>query len=173
MVRLRGHLAPGLHSQAHRPPRARGPRAEVAHTQAEFTVITGGEPAIHDLSALTDALHAVGQQTHLETSGAFPIRGTFDWITLSPKRWKLPLAENVARANEFKLIVDRPEAIGEYVDALTERGADLTGRLHRWLHPEWSQHNNPKCSTPSPTGSKHTAAPTAPAGNYTKITPRI
>jgi len=117
---------------------------QVAQTKAEFTVITGGEPAIHDLNALTDALHAAGQPTHLETSGAFPIRGTFDWITLSPKRWKLPLAENVARANEFKIIVDRPEAIGEYVSALTELGADLNGQDCIWLHPEWSQHNNPE-----------------------------
>ena len=115
---------------------------EVAQTKSEFTVITGGEPAIHDLNALTDALHAAGQPTHLETSGAFPIRGTFDWITLSPKRWKRPLAENVARANEFKIIVDRPEAIGEYVSALTELGADLNGQDCIWLHPEWSQHNN-------------------------------
>jgi organic radical activating enzyme len=118
--------------------------AEVAQTQAEFTVITGGEPAIHDLSALTDALHAVGQKTHLETSGAFPIRGAFDWITLSPKRWKLPLAENVARANEFKLIIDRPEAITEYVDVLRERGAELSADNIVWLHPEWSQHSNPE-----------------------------
>lgn len=117
--------------------------AEVAQTQAECTVITGGEPAIHDLNPLTDALHAIGQPTHLETSGAFPIRGTFDWITLSPKRWKLPLDENVTRANEFKLIIDRPEAIDEYVSALNERGAALTPDSIVWLHPEWSQHNNP------------------------------
>ena len=117
--------------------------AEVVQTQAEFTVITGGEPAIHDLSPLTDALHAIGQATHIETSGAFPIRGTFDWITLSPKRWKLPLAENVARANEFKLIIDRTEAIDEYVSALTELGARLGPDAIVWLHPEWSQHSNP------------------------------
>jgi organic radical activating enzyme len=116
---------------------------EVAQTKAELTVITGGEPAIHDLGALTDALHAVGQQTHLETSGAFPIRGSFDWITLSPKRWKLPLAENVARANEFKIIVDSVDAIPEYVDALTELGADLNEQNIVWLHPEWSQHSTP------------------------------
>jgi organic radical activating enzyme len=116
---------------------------EVAQTKAELTVITGGEPAIHDLGALTDALHAVGQQTHLETSGAFPIRGSFDWITLSPKRWKLPLAENVARANEFKIIVDSVDALPEYVDALTELGADLNEQNIVWLHPEWSQHSTP------------------------------
>lgn len=116
--------------------------AEVAQTKAEFTVITGGEPAIHNLSELTNELHAIGQKVHLETSGAFPICGDFDWITLSPKRWKLPLTENVASANEFKLIIDRPSAIDEYVTALTERGAELSGDSIVWLHPEWSQHSN-------------------------------
>jgi 7-carboxy-7-deazaguanine synthase len=116
--------------------------ADVAQTKAEFTVITGGEPAIHDLSALTDALHAVGQQTHLETSGAFPIRGDFDWITLSPKRWKLPLAANVASADEFKIIVDQPDSIAEYIDALTRLGFRSSATTTVWLHPEWSQHNN-------------------------------
>ncbi len=114
--------------------------AEVAQTKAEFVVITGGEPSIHDLRPLTDALHAIGQKTHLETSGAFPLKGTFDWITLSPKRWKLPLAENVALASEFKIIVDQVEAIAEYTAILNERGADPHTPI--WLHPEWSQHDN-------------------------------
>lgn len=113
--------------------------AEVAKTQAEFTVITGGEPAIHDLSALCDALHAVGQSVHLETSGAFAIRGDIDWITLSPKRWKLPLQENLERAQEFKIIVDQIGAIEEYSALLPQATEQPI-----WLHPEWSQHNNPE-----------------------------
>ena len=39
--------------------------AEVAKTKAEFVVVTGGEPAIHDLAPLVDALHANGQKVHL------------------------------------------------------------------------------------------------------------
>ena len=116
--------------------------AEAAQTKAEFTVITGGEPTIHDLNKLTDALHAVGQEVHLETSGAFPIQGTFDWITLSPKRWEHPLVDNISRADEFKLIIDRPEAIEEYVTLLTGSGAQFKADCIIWLHPEWSQHNN-------------------------------
>lgn len=114
---------------------------EAAETAAEFTVVTGGEPTIHNLTALTEALHAVGQRVHLETSGAFPIQGTFDWITLSPKRWKLPLPENLCHANEFKLIIDQPGAIEEYVAVLNEGGVDGIDRTV-WLHPEWSQHTN-------------------------------
>jgi len=135
--------------------------AEAAKTKAEFVVVTGGEPAIHDLAPLVDALHAIGTKAHLETSGAFPIKGDFDWITLSPKRWKLPLAGNIARADEFKIIVDQDGAIGEYVDLLesiaqpdgqhsidpavrpADAGASQLARHDKrpvWLHPEWSKH---------------------------------
>ncbi len=113
---------------------------QVAQTAAEFVVITGGEPAIHDLGRLTEALHTIARPVHLETSGAFQIQGAIDWITLSPKRWKHPLAENVQRANEFKIIVDKPEAIEEYSQMLTKLGAHSDTPI--WLHPEWSQHAN-------------------------------
>ncbi|MDQ8193993.1 7-carboxy-7-deazaguanine synthase QueE [Coraliomargarita sp. SDUM461004] len=110
--------------------------AEVAKTNAEFVVITGGEPAIHNLAPLVDALHELGQKVHLETSGAFVIKGDFDWITLSPKRWKLPLSVNLERAHEFKIIVDTPEAITEYTALLGDTLKPI------WLHPEWSRHND-------------------------------
>ncbi len=110
--------------------------AEVAKTKAEFVVVTGGEPAMHNLTALVDALHAIGRAVHLETSGAFTIKGNFEWITLSPKRWKLPLAENIARADEFKIIVDQDGAIPEYAEVIGETAQPV------WLHPEWSEHSN-------------------------------
>ena len=74
-------------------------------TAAEFVVITGGEPTIHELNPLVNALHQVGLPVHLETSGAFAITADFDWITLSPKRWKHPLQESVQKADELKIIV--------------------------------------------------------------------
>lgn len=119
--------------------------AEVTKTAAEFVVVTGGEPAIHDLAPLVDALHAVGRPVHLETSGAFPIRGDFDWITLSPKRWKRPLTENIERAHEFKIIVDQAGAIEEYVGmlkAIAEGGDPSVETRPVWLHPEWSMHED-------------------------------
>lgn len=114
-----------------------------AATQAEFVVVTGGEPAIHDLTELVDALHTAGLKAHLETSGAFPVKGDFDWITLSPKRWKLPLAANLSIADEFKVIVDSPGAIGEYDAHLTAAEYSRPpGNRPIWLHPEWSQRGN-------------------------------
>lgn len=110
--------------------------AEVAKTKAEFVVVTGGEPAIHDLASLVQALHTIGLKVHLETSGAFAIKGHFDWITLSPKRWKLPLAENMAQADEFKIIVDQGGAIEEYAEVIGETSKPI------WLHPEWSKHDD-------------------------------
>jgi organic radical activating enzyme len=110
--------------------------AEVGKTAAEFVVVTGGEPAIHDLRLLVDGLHNIGQKVHLETSGAFPIKGDFDWITLSPKRWKWPLPENIKRADEFKIIVDQDRAIEEYTSVIGVTDKAI------WLHPEWSLHDD-------------------------------
>lgn len=126
-------------------------RADVEHTDAgtladaaaatkpDCVVITGGEPTIHDLNPLCDALHARGLRVHLETCGAFPIRGNLDWITLSPKRQRLPLDENWARAQEIKLIIDTPQALEEWAEKLGKNTASSV-----WLHPEWSRARDPE-----------------------------
>lgn len=101
-------------------------------------IITGGEPSIHDLTELTNALKEVNLPVHLETAGAHPIRGTFDWITLSPKEWKLPLEENLRKANEFKVIVDNPGVVGFWEDKIGEYYSDRPV----WLNPEWSRRND-------------------------------
>jgi len=53
-----------------------------------LAVITGGEPLMHDCGPLTRELKAAGFQTHIETSGAYPLSGEWDWICLSPKKFK-------------------------------------------------------------------------------------
>lgn len=101
-----------------------------------FVVVTGGEPALFDLAPLVDALHAADVAVHLETAGHRPIRGAFDWITLSPKPLgKLPLQASIDRAHEFKIIVDSLQAIEAGLDALhhPDDGRSI------WLHPEWSR----------------------------------
>jgi 7-carboxy-7-deazaguanine synthase len=110
-------------------------------TACEFVVITGGEPAIHDLSLLTNMLKSCALPSHIETSGAFPLKGDFDWITLSPKWSKLPLLENLQKANEIKIIVEEPNSIQKWMDCI---GNQTTPGATIWLHPEWSQRTNPK-----------------------------
>lgn len=101
----------------------------------EFVVITGGEPAIHDLSELCQQLHQAGLPVHLETSGAFPLKGEFDWITLSPKRAQEALPEVIAKASELKWIIEAPEDLDYWWQQLESRLASSTV----WLHPEWSK----------------------------------
>jgi organic radical activating enzyme len=108
-------------------------------SKASFVVVTGGEPTIHDLTSLTTALRARKMPVHLETIGAFPFKGEFDWVTLSPKWTRLPLLENLARADELKLIIENGESIASWWDKI---GSAVHAR-HVWLHPEWSQRENP------------------------------
>lgn len=114
---------------------------EAAAARPDFVVVTGGEPAIHDLMPLCDALHARNLRVHLETSGAFPIRGNVDWITLSPKTRRFPLAENWARAAEIKIIVTRPGDIDFWREKIARERVPADAWI--WLHPEWSQRENP------------------------------
>lgn len=72
---------------------------------SRFAVITGGEPCMYDLTALSGLLKKSGFETALETSGAYPITGAFDWICVSPKKFKTPLPESLSKADELKCIV--------------------------------------------------------------------
>ncbi|MCB9239679.1 MAG: radical SAM protein [Flavobacteriales bacterium] len=74
-------------------------------TPAEIVVITGGEPAMYDLSLLCNELRSAGKRVHIETSGAHPLLGVFDWVCFSPKKFKAPLSEVAALADELKVIV--------------------------------------------------------------------
>lgn len=111
----------------------------VTDTAAEFVVVTGGEPTIHDLSELTRELRRRKIPVHIETSGSFEIRGDFSWITVSPKWAKLPRAENLERADEIKIIVEDAETIDRW---RAELGAFFREKTV-WLHPEWSRRDDP------------------------------
>ncbi len=117
--------------------------ASAKGSNAEFVVVTGGEPTIHELTPLTSALRIAKLPIHLETAGSYPIRGDFSWVTLSPKWAKLPLAENVERADEIKIIVEDKTTIDKWWSTI---GQSVRTR-HVWLHPEWSQRTNPEVLT--------------------------
>ena len=99
-----------------------------------IVVITGGEPLMHDLLPLTTSLKSVGLQVHLETSGAHPLTGDFDWITFSPKQFKAPHPSIYAHTSELKVVIT-----GEYDFKWAEQQAALipTSAL-RYLQPEWN-----------------------------------
>lgn len=100
-----------------------------------IAVVTGGEPLMHPLDALTDALHAAGFQTNIETSGAHPLSGHWDWICLSPKKFKAPLPEVVSVANELKVVVYNKSDF-----AWAEQyAADVPEDCRLYLQPEWSK----------------------------------
>lgn len=110
-----------------------------------IAVVTGGEPAIHDLSPLSEELRDRNVEVHLETSGAFEIRGYFHWIVLSPKTAAPPIRSAVARANEFKFVIEVPGDIEVLLKLLKDAGfprEDDIEMRHIWLHPEWSQRTN-------------------------------
>src|SRR5690349_15438305 len=78
---------------------------KVMASGSPMAVITGGEPAMHDLQILTVALKEKGIRTNIETSGAYPVTGKWDWICLSPKKFMLPHPTVPSMADELKVIV--------------------------------------------------------------------
>src|SRR5204862_7166890 len=80
-------------------------KSKVKETPAEIVVITGGEPLMHDLNELTKELQQAGLKTHIETSGAYPLSGGWDWICVSPKKFKAPLQEILPLAHELKIVI--------------------------------------------------------------------
>ncbi len=100
---------------------------------AGIVVITGGEPLLHDLEPLTTGLHEVGLQVHIETSGSSPMSGDFDWITLSPKRFKEPLEVIFQLADELKVVVLTRKDL-----QWAEKNARKCSRnVKKLLQPEW------------------------------------
>jgi 7-carboxy-7-deazaguanine synthase len=109
--------------------------SEVRKTAAEMVVITGGEPLMHNLDELTKELQEAGLQTNIETSGSSPLSGNWNWICLSPKKFKEPLPDIIAVADELKIIVFNKSDFdwAEKYAALVSRGCKL------YLQPEWSK----------------------------------
>lgn len=105
--------------------------------RAPLVVITGGEPAIHDLRPLTMTLIAAGKTVAIETCGAFPLQGDFHWVTVSPKRAAPPIASVLQRATEFKFVIEARNDIWVFLD-MVETGMGLRTTRTIWLHPEWS-----------------------------------
>jgi 7-carboxy-7-deazaguanine synthase len=109
--------------------------AEVKKTAAKLVVITGGEPLMHNLDALTTALQAAGFATNIETSGAHPLSGHWDWICLSPKKFKAPLPCILPKANELKVVVFNTSDF----DWAEKYAAAVSPHCKLYLQPEWDK----------------------------------
>lgn len=109
-----------------------------ADSGAPVAVITGGEPCMHRLDELTDALKARGLRNHIETSGAHPLTGTWDWVTLSPKKFKPARDEFYALAHELKVIVYNKHdlAWGE------SHSVRMVPTALRFFQPEWDERDS-------------------------------
>ena len=108
---------------------------KVKQTPAQIVVITGGEPLMHNLDELTKELQHAGLKTHIETSGSSPLSGNWDWICLSPKKFKAPLPEILQKADELKVVIFNKSDFNwaEKYAALVSPDCKL------YLQPEWNK----------------------------------
>ncbi|MFP4089093.1 MAG: 7-carboxy-7-deazaguanine synthase QueE [Cyclobacteriaceae bacterium] len=109
--------------------------SEAAKHPGRLAVITGGEPLMHDLTILCKALHAKGFSINIETSGAHPLSGKLDWVCLSPKKFKAPLPEIYAHADELKIIIYNKSDF-QWAE---EHAARVRPDCQLFLQPEWSK----------------------------------
>lgn len=105
------------------------------NAKGNIVVITGGEPLMHNLDRLTEALHEHGFRTHIETSGAHPLSGKWDWICLSPKKFKPPLEEILPLADELKIVVFNKSDF----DWATQFASKVKPDCKLYLQPEWDK----------------------------------
>lgn len=108
--------------------------AQAKQHPSRIAVITGGEPAMYDLTALTTALKKEGFSVHIETSGAYPLSGYFDWITFSPKKFKAPLKSVSHTAHELKVVVYNKSDF-QWAETHVNEVSDI---CQLYLQPEWS-----------------------------------
>ena len=109
--------------------------AQASAHPARLAVVTGGEPLMHQLDGLTEALHAVGFQTNIETSGAHPLSGQWDWICFSPKKFKEPHPSIYQHAHELKVVVYHKSDF-EFAE---QHAAKVGDDCQLFLQPEWSK----------------------------------
>lgn len=109
--------------------------AEVKKAGATIAVITGGEPAMHNLTGLTSLLRENSISVHIETSGSSVITGKFDWVCLSPKKLKVPLKESLKLADELKVVIYNKDDF-KWAE---QNAKEVSPKCKLLLQPEWSR----------------------------------
>lgn len=102
---------------------------------AQTVVVTGGEPLMWSLNYITNLLKSSNIKTHIETSGAYPLSGKWDWICLSPKKTKLPLDGIYSKAHELKIIISNNHDF-KFAE---EQASKVSDKCELFLQPEWSK----------------------------------
>jgi len=117
------------------PPTAIDVIVENASKFSETVVVTGGEPLTWDMTMLTKMLKSRKLKTHIETSGAYPLTGDWDWICLSPKKNMLPTQTVYDNAHELKVIIYNKH---DFIFA-EEQAQKVNKKAILFLQPEWSK----------------------------------
>ena len=104
---------------------------------ARLAIITGGEPLLYNLDALTTALKKAGFEINMETSGSSPMSGKWDWVCLSPKKFKAPLSESIAAASELKVVIFNKHDF-EWAETYAQQ---VPASCKLYLQPEWDKAN--------------------------------
>lgn len=107
--------------------------AEAKAANPAIVIITGGEPLMHDLSALSNGLRGAELRVHLETSGAHPFSGSFDWVTFSPKQSSPPHESIYPEVSELKVVITNQSDLSWAEEHATKIPTDAV----RLLQPEW------------------------------------
>lgn len=111
---------------------------KVIQSGSKAVVITGGEPLQYNMDYITAEFKKKNIETFIETSGAFPLSGNWDWICLSPKKTMNPLEEVYKKANELKVIVYNKNDL----DWALEQAKKVSKDCKLFLQPEWSKSND-------------------------------
>jgi 7-carboxy-7-deazaguanine synthase len=107
----------------------------VRRANASTAVVTGGEPLMNDLNCLTDIFRQNNIRLWLETSGAYPITGKWDWTCVSPKKFKAPLKSVLEKANELKVVIYNRSDF----DWAEEHASQVNDACKLFLQPEYSR----------------------------------
>jgi organic radical activating enzyme len=102
-----------------------------------LAIITGGEPLLYNLDALTSALKKAGFEINIETSGSSPMSGNWDWVCLSPKKFKAPLTESIQAASELKVVIFNKHDF-EWAETYAKQ---VPASCKLYLQPEWDKAN--------------------------------
>lgn len=109
---------------------------EAAKAQpGRLAIVTGGEPLLYNLDALTTALKEAGFETNIETSGSSPMSGKWDWVCLSPKKFKAPMEENISLASELKVVIFNKHDF----DWAETYAKQVSPSCKLYLQPEWDK----------------------------------